>query len=248
MTPKPAQSPPPSRFPVITVPRFSAVGLLIALALLFISSPFVEDLPHGEVIEAVLLTLVMVSAVVAVGGRGRTLVVALLLVAPALASRWLNHLRPDLISPLFHIVTAIAFFVFVVANLLRFILRAPRVDANVLCAGLSGYLLLGLLWAPAYLLVARVNPGAFVLSAGSDAGAAMDGFHAFYFSFITLCTVGYGDVTPVSKVARMLAVGEAVAGLFYVAVLISRLVAVYSSTAPSDPAADNNDSSPRVSA
>jgi uncharacterized membrane protein len=61
----------------------------------------------------------------------------------------------------------------------------------------------------------------------------MDGFNAFYFSFITLCTVGYGDVTPVSKGARMLAVVEAITGLFYVAVLISRLVAVYSATQPS---------------
>jgi voltage-gated potassium channel len=232
MTPKLPQAQPPSRFPVFTLPRFSAVGLLIALALLLFSSPFVEDLPYGDSIEAALLTLVMVSAVVAVGGTGRILVIALLLVAPALAAKWLHHLRPDLISPLFHIITAIAFFVFVVAHLLRFILRAARVDTNVLCAGLSGYLLLGLLWAPAYVLVARINPGAFVLSAGSDAGATMDGFHAFYFSFITLCTVGYGDVTPVSKVARMLAVAEAIAGLFYVAVLISRLVAIYSSSPP----------------
>ena len=58
----------------------------------------------------------------------------------------------------------------------------------------------------------------------------LGGFNAFYFSFMTLCTVGYGDITPVSRPARMLAVTEAVVGLFYVAVLISRLVAVYSTT------------------
>jgi voltage-gated potassium channel len=104
------------------------------------------------------------------------------------------------------------------------------VDVNVLCAGLSGYLLLGLLWMPAYLLIASVDPGSFALKAPSGTDAQMDGFHAFYFSFITLCTVGYGDVTPVSRMARMLAVTEAITGIFYVAVLISRLVAVYSTT------------------
>ena len=220
------------RFPVITLPRFSAVSLLITIILLMIATPFLEDLPRGDLIEAISLTLVMVSAVVAVGGHRRTLVIAIILVVPAVVGKWLNNVRPDLVSPVFFLAFSMVYFVFVVVQLLRFILRAPRVDNNVLCAGLSGYLMLGLLWVPAYLMVARTNPAAFVMTAGSDAGAPMDGFHSFYFSFITLCTVGYGDVTPVSKVARMLAVTEAIAGLFYVTVFISRLVAVYSTAPP----------------
>src|SRR6516225_12041049 len=124
------------------------------------------------------------------------------------------------------------FLVFVVVYLVRFILRAPRVDTNVLCAGLSGYLLLGLLWTPVYVMLARLNPAAFNMAAGPGGSTTMDGFNAFYFSFMTLCTVGYGDITPLSKGARMLAVVEAITGLFYVAVLISRLVAVYSAAQP----------------
>ena len=62
----------------------------------------------------------------------------------------------------------------------------------------------------------------------------MDGFNAFYFSFGTLTTVGFGDITPVSKVARTLAVMEAVTGTFYLAILISRLVGIYSPTAQTD--------------
>ncbi len=62
----------------------------------------------------------------------------------------------------------------------------------------------------------------------------MSGFTGFYFSFVTLSTVGYGDITPVSKVARMLAAMEAMTGLLYVAVLIARLVSLYSSP-KSDP-------------
>jgi hypothetical protein len=60
----------------------------------------------------------------------------------------------------------------------------------------------------------------------------MQGFNAFYFSFVTLSTVGYGDITPVSKVARMLAALEAMTGLLYVAVLIARLVSLYSAPQP----------------
>jgi len=210
--------------------RNAAIGLFGFLILLFVSAPLIEDLPAGELIEVCLLTLVMVFAVLAVGGRHRTLMIALLLVAPAVGGKWVNHLSPGIISSLVYLITAIVFFAFVIAQLVFFVLRAPHVNANVLSAGISGYLLLGMLWVPAYVLIARLNPGAFNL----PAGAVMNGFNAFYFSFTTLCTVGYGDFTPVSKGARMLAIVEAITGLFYVAVLISRLVAVYSSKPPTN--------------
>jgi hypothetical protein len=220
--------------------RYSAVELLAVLALLFLATPFIEDLPNGDLIEVVLGTGVMVSSVLAVGGRRRSLVAALVLVAPALGGKWFNHFWPSTVSALVYLFAVIAFFGFVVANLIRFILRAPRVDANVLCAGLSGYLLLGLLWAPAYMMVARLDPAAFKMPSGPSGTLTLTAFNAFYFSFMTLCTVGYGDITPLSKGARMLAVIEAITGLFYVAVLISRLVAVYS--ASQSPPGKNPDS------
>ncbi len=207
----------------------SAVVLLAALALLFLSSPIVDDLPHGDVIEALLVTLVMVFAVLAVGGQRRSLIAALALASPAVVMRWVNHIRPDLVHPYVIPLPTVLFFGFVAAQLMHFILRARRVDTNVLCAGIAGYLMLGLLWMPLYVAVGRLNPGAFDISAASNI-RSMDGFNGFYFSFVTLCTVGYGDIAPVSKVAKMLAVMEAITGLFYVAVLISRLVAVYSSS------------------
>jgi voltage-gated potassium channel len=217
--------------------RFSAVQLLIALALLFVTAPLIEDLPQGDLVEVVLLTLVMLSAVLAVGGRRRVLITALALLVPALTGKWVDHLHPGLVSPEFFLVATVLYFGFVVANLLRFILVAPKVDLNVLSAGVAGFLMVGLLWTPAYLAVARVNPGAFSLPA--SAGGTMDGFSAFYFSFMTLTTVGYGDITPVSRAARVLALTEAITGMFYIAVLISRLVSVYSAAQSTcEPASD----------
>ena len=227
---EPAAAPPGQSALPLGAARYSAVKLLVALGLLFVSAPFVQDLPHGDLVEAMLLTLVMVSAVLVVGSRRKFLILALVLLTPALAGKWINHFRPELLHPAIFLVAAAAFFAFVIARLLTFIVRAPRVDANVLCAGVSGFLMLALLWVPAYAAVARLNPHAFTLPAVPGAPATLDGFSAFYFSVITLCTVGYGDITPVSRVARMLAMTEAITGLFYMAVLISRLVSVYSST------------------
>jgi hypothetical protein len=219
--------------------RNSSVHLLAVLALLFLASPFLDDLPGGDLIEAMLLSGVMVSSVLAVGGRRRSLIVALLLIAPSLAGKWFSHFSPSLLASLIYLIAGMAFFGFVVGSFVRFILSARQVNANVLCSGLSGYLLLGMLWVPAYVMVARLNPDAFNLPAAKGSAATMTGFNAFYFSFMTLSTVGYGDITPVSKGARMLAVLEAIAGLFYVAVLISRLVAIYTSNqSRSNPDAD----------
>jgi hypothetical protein len=227
-TPQPPepQSAAPRR---IGLHRFSAAEFLIAVVLLFVVSPFVELIPGGNLIETVLITLVLVMGVLAVGRRRRTLVVAVILALPAFIGKWVNHFRPDLIPTEVFLVTGLLFVIFVVAHLLGFILRAPRVNSEVLCAGISTYLLLGLSWSFAYLLVAQLAPDAFFLNNGTTTGHSMHGADAFYFSLITLSTVGYGDIIPVSNVARMLAAMEAITGSLFVAVLIARLVALYSS-------------------
>jgi uncharacterized membrane protein len=209
--------------------RSSMVELLIALGLLFVFVPFVEEMKGGEIIVAILLTLVLVSAVLAVTSSRLTLFVALVLAIPAVAGRWIIHFWPHLLPHAVFVVPTLVLIALVVVYLLRFVLSAPRVDTEVLCASISAYLMLGLIWTLAYWLVAEVNPAAFAFNTATGAKESMQGFNAFYFSFVTLSTVGYGDITPVSKVARMLAALEAMTGLLYVAVLIARLVALYSS-------------------
>ena len=212
--------------------RFSMVQLLIALAILFFSVPFVEEIKGGDLIVSALLSVVLLSAVLAVANRRRNLAVGLLLAVPALAGRWINHLHPHLVPPPVFLFAGIGLVAFVVFNLLQFVLRASSVDAEVLCASISAYLMLGLIWTMAYWLVYYLTPEAFAFNT-TGTKQTMEGFNAFYFSCITLSTVGYGDITPVSKVARMLAATEAMTGLLYVAVLIARLVGLYSAPKPS---------------
>src|SRR6476620_84067 len=208
--------------------RFSAVELLVALALLFFFFPFVEEVKGGDVIVSILLSLVLLSAVLAVADRKAVFFIALLLAIPATAGRWISHFRPDLVPPPVFLVAGLALIAFVVFNLLGFVLRAPSVNTEVLCASISAYLMLGLIWTMAYWLVDQLTPGG-AFSFNTHAGKqSMNGFNAFYFSFITLSTVGYGDITPLSRIARWLAATEAMTGLLYVTVLIARLVSLYS--------------------
>ena len=213
--------------------RFTSVQLLVALALLFFFFPFVEEVKGGDIIVSILLSLVLLCAVLAVADRKRALVIAVALAVPAIAGRWISHFRPDLVPPPVFLTAGLVLIAFVVANLLRFVLRAPSVNVEVLCASISAFLMLGLLWTVAYWLVDQLDPGAFTFNP-NEGRQSISGFNAFYFSFVTLSTVGYGDITPVSKVARMLAAMEAMTGLLYVAVLIARLVALYSSPKSDD--------------
>lgn len=212
--------------------KWSAVEFVISLVLLIVVTPFVEDLSHGALIEAILLTFMLTSAVVAVSERRSTRIAAMSLALLAIAGRWLHHFRPDLVHPAIYLGTGLSLLAFVLVQYLRYILLAPVVTFTVLCAAVSTYLMMGLLWAMAYLLVGTLRPGSFAFTATPGNAANLNGFEAFYFSFVTLSTVGYGDIVPVSRPARMLAALEATTGTLYVAMLIARLVSMHAASQP----------------
>ena len=177
------------------------------------------------------MTLVLLCAILSIAG-GRRALLGVVLVAPAAIGEWLNYWRPELMTYVVTRGAGLLFIGFVVVQLLRFIVYAPRVDSEVLYAAIAGYLLSAFAWSLAYALLDRLDPNSFVFTLGLKSGQSMNGFTGLYFSFITLSTVGYGDIIPVSKVARMLAMVEAIFGMFYVSLLIARLVALYSSKRP----------------
>jgi hypothetical protein len=214
--------------------RFSTVQLLVALVVLLTCAPFLEELEGGHLILSVLFSLVLLAAVFAVSDRKRTLVIAVVLAVPAITARWISQFRPDLVHPAVFLVCALLLLGFVIGHLLLFILRAPVVNVDVLCASVAAYLMLGLMWTVAYWLVDQLTPGGAFSFNTSRGSHSMNGFTGFYFSFITLSTVGYGDITPVSQAARWLAAMQAMTGSLYVAVLIARLVSLYSAAKSDD--------------
>lgn len=205
--------------------RFSAGQFLVALILLLVLYPFIIELKHGEVIESALMMIILISAVLAVGGRSRVLTV--LLVLPALAGPWLDHYWPGMVPYWTTACARMVFVGYVVFQLLRFILRSSRVNSEVMCAGISAYLMLGIWWTSTYLTVSQLSPGSFS-GIHLAADQPLEKFDALYLSFVSLTCLGCNDITPQSKVARMLLMVESTTGVLYVAVLIARLVALYS--------------------
>jgi hypothetical protein len=208
--------------------EFSVRHFLIALVMLLSATPFVVELAWGKTIEAILLSVVLLTAVPAVGGRRRSLMLAILLVIPALLLTWLHHVQPDIISRSVAIVPAIAFAFFVVLQLLTFIMRAERVNSEVLCAAVATYLMLGLVWAMTYELVWVVAPESFIINPKPDGERTINGFEALYFSFGTLAPISDNDIVPRSNLARLLVMIEAIVGMLFMGMLIARLVGIYS--------------------
>lgn len=215
--------------------RFTGTGVLCMLVLSVITAPFLEGSDAGLLVESAMVSLVLASAVLAVGGKPRTLIMALALAIPAMAFKWLHFVRPASVPPELHLTFAILTIGFVALQFLRYILAAKRVDTSVLCTGIAAFLLVAVLWSLLYQIIDRQVPGSFTFTVGSQPNKEMKGPMALYFSFITLCTVGYGDIVPTSAVARMCAMLEGATGVFFIAVLISRLMSLYTADPSTNP-------------
>lgn len=212
--------------------KHSVALFLVTMVVFMVCAPAFESLAWGDFVLSAALSFMMLSGVLAVGASRRKLVLGLLLVIPALVIRWLGHTQSNPMPPLLFLVGALVFLTYVMSHLIEFIIKAPMVNTEVLCAGVVVYLIIGFLWTLGYTALAEIQPGAFVFTAGGDGPHTMKGVTAFYYSFITLNTVGYGDIVPVSPVARMMAVMESTTGLFYMALMVARLVSLYSSQPP----------------
>ena len=194
--------------------------LFYTLLLTMVAAPLVAALELPGALLELMLAANLLAAVIPVStGRGRRVlltIVAVLLVARA-ATAWLGHPAVSVLT--LGLWTLLAMFA--TGGALRFAMRAATVDAEHLYAALSAYLLAGIFFGIFYWVLEHVGPGTF------NAPAEFSRMSAIYFSFITLATLGYGDIVPRTDVARGLAIVEGVGGQLFLAVLVARLVSLY---------------------
>jgi hypothetical protein len=209
------------------VKSYSSRYTILFYSLLFTlaAGPLFEALGFGSVLLELLLAVNLLAAVIQIDNRrGRR--VLLIVLAPAFVARygaaWLDH--PAIARASLAIWTAVALVAAILA--LRFCLRASMVSSEHLYAALSAYVLVGLFCGVFYFVLERAWPGSLGI-AGESVPGDFTLTSAIYFSFVTLATLGYGDVVPKSEVARGLAIVEAVVGQLYLAVMVARLVSLY---------------------
>ena len=203
--------------------RFSI--LLAALVLLLLLSPVMSEFPAGTFLINCLFTLVMLAAVFTASNRPGNLLVALVFAIPWVYLSWVQPLWQADPTQFVTDLLLLGLALFVLVLVLGSVLRAPKVDFDGLCGAVAVYLLIGVVWAVCYRLIEAQIPGSFQTTAIDPAAAWTE---SLYFSLVTLSTLGYGDVTPISAVARIWSALEAVTGTLYLTVLIARLVGDFS--------------------
>lgn len=211
--------------------RFAS--LLITLVVVLLLAGFLSREVGGLPSLQVFFSVLFVAGVYAVSGRRRVLSIGLVIALGALALLWWRQLsaQPGAALAAANYAVDVIFFGFVALVITRAVLAETRVTTDTIYGGISVYLLIGLIWAVFYSAIEFFAPGSFVLGETpvaqlGGAGASALFSELIYFSLVTLTTLGYGDIRPTTDLARLVSALEAVVGLLFVAVFISRLVAL----------------------
>jgi hypothetical protein len=206
------------------VGSFRFATLWVIFTLFTVLFPFVKG-PLTSTIFLLLFSLLLISSVTAASGDRRILAVALAVLVTTIVLRlgFVLFGLTDLeaLSFLFASFTLglSAFLVF------RSLFKIKNVTSDTIWQAISVYLLIGLTWGMFFSFVNLVSPGSFVDNTLPDQAISFPAMN--YYSFVTLATLGYGDILPVTEAARSLAVMEVLTGVLYLAILISRLVGTW---------------------
>ena len=212
-------------------PKHGFLGLLVCLTSLLLVFPFFYKHPYSGVILNLFLSAILIFSVYAFSRKRRSLVIALVLAVPTLLINWGKLFFPQLISPQIETIFPILFFGYILSIIFIGIFKAKRVTTNLIFGSICIYLLIGLEWSFIYSLLEILNPGSFQVDTPGLGEVLYDRqsstIRFVYFSFITLTTLGYGDITPVTPPAQLIASIEAITGQFYLTILVARLVGMH---------------------
>ncbi len=201
--------------------------LMLASFSLAILYPVIMDMPGGVTIFQVVLTLVQLAGMLAVKTPNRRFVLIFALGVLSIVSNWLNFFYPqEDWASLAQMLFSLPFFMLITYQVIYFAMRSVEISPGIIFASVTGYLLLGVLGAWLNQLIETLIPGSFSI-AHSSGGQFED---LLYFSYVSLSTVGYGDILPVSGAARSVAMGLGLTGQFYLAIIIAMLIGKYQAT------------------
>jgi len=204
--------------------RHSLVLLLFLLFFLVLSA-FVGDDWISESLLVISMYAVLIVTLLKVSDKPRLPWGALLLAGSSLLVTLVCVAHPIYPLRIANWALLTLFFGYASVTLFSFLERSGTINRAKLVACLGLYLILGMFYYAVFNLLQEIRPGSFVEAGQASAPASRHSL--LYFSLATMTTLGYGDILPVSRPARMIAVLEAITGVFYVAVTVARLVAAY---------------------
>jgi ion channel len=201
------------------------VVLLLSIVLVLVAFPYVQGNLFADALLNVLQAIIVISCIAVVSTDRKHFVFALALGMLSLFSGWVPRSKESLHLFAIGTIGSIAFYAFAIIMIVRYVLQGGDVTLNMLAGALCSYMLIGFLWAEAYNLVEYLHPYSFL--AVPDQHKRQEWSDLLYFSFTTLTGAGYGDIIPASAQTRSAALLESVTGVFYIAVMVARLVGLH---------------------
>ncbi len=211
---------------------------LIALTF-FLALPTISK--TGEIITAGLITLIILAGIYTTVYRKKYFYISAGIGALTILFHWLSVFEIDTFVAsnlesyssyfiyffnILRLILYVVFFIFITVRLVLKIVKYRKVNSDVICGSISGYLLLGITSAFFMTMVEYLIPNSFAIN--SDITSREEVFQSlFYYSFVTLATIGYGDITPVTPLARTLSITLGISGQMYLTILVAILVSKY---------------------
>lgn len=203
---------------------FYLLGVLLTF---LIAVPLNDNFVIGNppIVRAILFSLILIVGVRSLKGGGRFQIAGMIFVVAGVILSIVSTQIQSVVFQYGSLLSLIGFMLIAIVYTFRQVAFGTDITTNRLVGAICVYLLLGVIWALSYSALELAVPGSFTgFEAWTDRGWDSEWL---YFSFVTMTTLGYGDILPISATARALAYLQAVFGQFYVAILVAGLVSAY---------------------
>lgn len=197
--------------------------LLCGLVAILLAYPFLETSPLGRELLAAVGLVVLVLCVRVVGVGPRRALLGWFLAALAIAANAAYVLWEQPVLGLHSTIAYAAFYAYAIASLVAYVLRDDVATYDELYAAVCLYIFIAMFWACLYWIVKYFQPGAFYVNPVNNIDGRVTWWDLLYFSFTTLTSTGYGEITPVTSHARSVVMLQQITGIMYVALLVARL-------------------------
>lgn len=218
--------------------KFTYLLVVLLLNILFLPALIsfsLDNLPFiGVILTSAAFSLLMLFAIVVTSPNRFIIILAIAIIVPNFLLLWLRiGLDDSGWRFLLQNLLDVSFLILVTVLIIKYIFSTNRITFDYINAALCVYLILGFLWVSLYEIADYIEPGSFLLPNDELADTSWDENHGdivarkIYFSFVTLLTLGYGDISPINTIARLLAIMEALVGQVFLVVLVARLVGIH---------------------
>lgn len=194
----------------------------------FVLNPFFVETQYDMYIFGGLFSIIIIFCVYSIKHSKALLFTTIIFALLAFFGNWVTILTEyNKVYVVIDYIVSIAFLSLITFIVIKYVIEEQKITVNTLLGAVCGYLLIGLTWSFIHLLIFILDPAAYSMSAEDLKSSEVRSMNFIYYSFVTISTLGYGDIAPVSSIAKTFSWLEAVTGQIYLTVWIAQLVGLH---------------------